>query len=187
MRRTLFPFSPTPHPLKFEIVFQLSAKQLTIVYYLIGATNHILLLDQATAGSNRTDELWKSTCFEWFLKSSKSKKYWEFNSAPTGLWNFYELDDYRTNLKVSALIDAPKITVLHPPSGGNAYQFKVEINLKNLFAKENELIKNGYFAVTSVIQWRSGEVSYFSLQHPSNKPDFHSNAGFTISLSEEQK
>jgi hypothetical protein len=187
MRKTLLPFAPTPHPLKFEVDFQISANQLTIAYYLTGATNHILFLDQSPSQSDRADELWKSTCFEWFLKSSHSKKYWEFNVAPTGRWNFYELDDYRTNLQRSALIETPRFSAHQRPDAMNSYQFKVEANLKNLFEKGNELVKNGRFAVTSVIQWISGEVSYFSLKHPSNKPDFHSNDGFTISLSEEQK
>src|SRR5262245_43514508 len=43
----------------------------------------------------RTDDLWKTTCFEVFLKPSLSKRYYEFNFSPSGLWAAYSFEDYR--------------------------------------------------------------------------------------------
>lgn len=187
MRKTLLPFAPTPQPLQFEADFQLSNGKLTIVYLLTGSVDQIQLLGNPPVPSARADELWKSTCFEWFVKSSSSKKYWEFNAAPTGFWNFYELEDYRTHLKSSPLVEAPQFSLSPELSSSDHYQFKVEVNMSDLFSNDLTLSQSGRIAITSVIQWKSGEVSYFSLQHPLTKPDFHSDDGFTISLAQEPK
>lgn len=187
MRKTLAPFAPTPHPLQFEVDFQLSNGKLTIVYLLTGSINQVQLLEKPLVPSPRADELWNSTCFEWFIKSNSSKKYWEFNAAPTGFWNFYELEDYRTNLKASPLVETPKFSLTQELSSSDHYQFRLEVNMIDLFKNELTLSNNGRMAITSVVQWKSGEVSYYSLQHPLQKPDFHSDEGFAIFLAQESK
>lgn len=43
----------------------------------------------------RTDELWRTTCFELFLRRPGQEGYLEFNFAPSGQWAAYGFDGYR--------------------------------------------------------------------------------------------
>jgi hypothetical protein len=181
MLRQLLPFAPTPSPLdiKVDIEFQQDLQCLDIVYHLTGDLESIDLVNQPCQPKSRADELWKNTCFEWFLKSPKDKQYWEFNASPTGNWNFYHLDDYRENLKPCTLIEAPELQSKREISKTNfTYTFFIRAPLALWCANHSHLIADAKLAVTAVIRWKSGECSYFSLRHPEAKADFHHEFGF---------
>src|SRR6202790_1024396 len=44
----------------------------------------------------RTDELWRHTCFEAFLRPSADPGYYEFNFSPSTQWAVYRFDSYRS-------------------------------------------------------------------------------------------
>ncbi len=193
MQRKLIPYQLAPYPLVFEVELSFQQKnppnpsQLTITYHLTGeALNEINLLSEPHSPPDRSHDLWKNTCFEWFLKiNSNSSKYWEFNASPTGSWNFYELESYRAPLKESNLLMNPTFqSQLMPASSSKAavysFTFQGELNPTLFdFQKDHAAVR---LAITSVIKWRSDKVSYYSLQHPKEKPDFHSPEGFVLSL-----
>lgn len=193
MQRKLIPFQLAPYPLifKVEISFQQKSKepsQLSITYHLTGeeALNEINLLSQPLSSSDRSHDLWKNTCFEWFLKTnSSSSKYWEFNASPTGSWNFYELESYRAPLQECDLLMNPTFRSQITPSNASkastySFTFQGELNPRLFdFQKDHVAVQ---LAITSVIKWKSDQTSYYSLQHPKIKPDFHSPEGFVVSL-----
>lgn len=186
MKNKLIPFDTTPLPLEItvESIFD-SSQNLTVTYHLKGRIDQIHLLDSSEESSQipavRTHELWKSTCFEWFLKSPTFKKYWEFNASPNGAWNFYSLDDYRTHLQESTEAQLEKRIRFQKISQEEAKVF-VEISLQKLMNHSPELLKSNLFAITAVIHWKSNLTSYFSLKHPQDKPDFHHQDGFILNL-----
>lgn len=183
MRRILLPFSPPPFPLSFEIDFNIINDHLMISYILDGSLENISMIDQPVLPLQRKQELWTNTCFEWFVRSESIQKYWEFNASPKGEWNFYELESYRKNLTESKLIENPKIFQSSPYMGFGTGKFicLMEHSLKELYLQNPSLMENSQFAVTSVIRWKSGEISYYSMNHRMDKPDFHSKDGFILS------
>lgn len=192
MQQKLTPFQLAPYPLVFEVEISFQQKNsdpshLAITYHLTGESlNEINLLSDPLSPPNRSHDLWKNTCFEWFLKTnSASSKYWEFNASPTGSWNFYELESYRAPLKESGLLmNSTFHSKLTPAnsSGDSTYSFTFQGELNPIlfdFRKDSIAIQ---MAITSVIKWKSDQVSYYSLQHPKEKPDFHAPEGFVLSL-----
>jgi hypothetical protein len=186
MKKTLQPFSRPPLPLTISVEVQCTPILFIFDFYLVGSVNAVSLLDQSATTLSRAEELWNSTCFEWFLKSKNHKNYWEFNGAPTGHWNFYELEGYRTNLLESTLVDQPVISCNRgtTDSIANSYSYHVEIPAERLLTNAQINFDEGVLAISSVVKWQSGETSYFSLNHANDKPDFHSEAGFILSLRE---
>ena len=47
------------------------------------------------AGKGRADELWRTTCFEAFLRPVGGESYVELNLSPSERWNAYDFDRYR--------------------------------------------------------------------------------------------
>lgn len=190
MIQKLKPFSPPPLDLNIETEIRFFSKNqkpyFTLSFKLSGELHEIDLLDQPLAKPKKSHELWKNTCFEWFLKPHSGTTYWEFNASPMGEWNFYELEDYRKNLKESSLLPEPKINAGFIPQSKthmDHYSYTLECSLESyhpqLIAGQETL----HMAITSVIKWKSGSISYYSLQHPKEKPDFHSKKGFVIPIS----
>ncbi len=122
----------------------------------------------------RTDGLWKSTCFEVFLGLNGETFYLEYNLAPSGRWAAYAFTDYRSggsNLEVEA---TPEI--FRDASQGH-------------FAIETEIILPVHWRdapidlnLTAVIEEAGGTKSYWALSHPPGKPDFHHRDCFALHL-----
>jgi hypothetical protein len=117
----------------------------------------------------RAHDLWRSTCFEAFLKPRDSSKYWEINLSPRCEWNAYAFTDYRTPTP-------PQETVMF-------HLEKMEIEPGGLRAllKLNDLQMNFQIGLCCVLETSAGEKSFWALKHPAAKPDFHDAAGFILS------
>ena len=103
----------------------------------------------------RTDELWRTTCFELFVKTDDRGGYAELNFSPSGRWAAYAFDSHRNGMRALALSRPPRIerrvdgiAVTCPLSGEHA-------------------------ALTAVVEEEGGHRSFWSLAHPCGVPDFH--------------
>jgi hypothetical protein len=117
----------------------------------------------------RKDELWKSTCFEFFAKTSIGTSYWELNLSPSGNWNHYHFDDNRKGMKPfagsSCQINSQKTKTEYLISG----QF--------ILPKSSDTIEK--WGVSAVLSSKNKkENEYWSLAHPGPVPDFHNQAGW---------
>src|SRR5580704_11627125 len=65
----------------------------------------------AAVATARTDELWRRTCFEAFVRTSPGLAYYEFNFAPSTQWAAYRFDSYRSGIRAAIEISAPRIEV----------------------------------------------------------------------------
>jgi hypothetical protein len=122
----------------------------------------------------RADDLWKSTCFEVFLRMSSESFYLEYNLAPSGRWAAYAFTDYRSggsNLEVKA---TPEIVV--DASDGHL-AIETEIILP-VHWRDAPIELN----LTAVIEETGGTKSYWALAHPPGKPDFHHRDCFALRL-----
>ncbi|NEQ19514.1 MAG: DOMON-like domain-containing protein [Microcoleus sp. SIO2G3] len=65
----------------------------------------------------RKHELWKDTCFEFFVGIKNSDQYWEFNLSPAGDWNIYRFDAYRQGMQEETAFTALPFSIQHLSDG----------------------------------------------------------------------
>ncbi len=119
---TPFPSNKTPH-ITIAGTAKRTDNQLTMQYKINGEIEEIIFPASSTSPS-RKDDLWKATCFEFFIAIPNQPQYWEFNMSPSGDWNVYKMDAYRqVNMREETAItqlpfefnfskDNPSLTIL---------------------------------------------------------------------------
>ncbi len=120
----------------------------------------------------RADELWRTTCFELFVKSPGTAGYTEYNFSPSGQWAAYAFDGYRANRR-DAPLGAPAIAGFRD---GQAY---------GLGVGSGPVLPPGdlHIALCAVIAETDGTTSYWALAHPpEGPPDFHHPDCFALHL-----
>lgn len=143
-----------------------TARGLALRYEASGAASRLLLPAPATPA--RTNELWKHTCFEFFV--SDGAGYREFNFAPSTQWAAYRFSGYREGM-TALETPAPRIE-----SSASAGQYEMRVEL------EGDLPVGAAFALTAVIEEMDGAKSFWSLRHPDGGPDFHHADNFAARL-----
>lgn len=122
----------------------------------------------------RADGLWKTTCFELFLRPSGQSTYFEFNFSPSSEWAVYRFADVRTGMRDLDLPSAPEIFLDASDS-----HFALEVTL----ALPDQLQGAGFDAgISAVIEDVNGTKSYWALAHPPGAPDFHAPDCFVAQL-----
>jgi hypothetical protein len=144
-----------------------------VLNYVVTGKIGDLSLPVVTAPA-RTDELWRHTCFEVFLRSSSDAAYHEFNFAPSTQWAAYRFDAYREGMTVAGEIGAPRIEVRSSPE---RFELQVALELAGVPADATWRL-----ALSAVIDEIGGRKSYWALAHPSGKADFHHADGFALEL-----
>ncbi len=121
-------------------------------------------------------ELWRHTCFEAFIAVEGQAAYHEFNFAPSGEWAAYAFCSYRNGAPLADETMRPQIAVR---STGSRLELDALVRLDALSAiHPNASIRIG---LSAVIEACDG-LSYWSIHHPADKPDFHDAAGFALLL-----
>ena len=125
------------------------------------------------AGKGRADELWKTTCFELFLRPDGGASYCEFNLSPSERWAAYDFCGYREGVAERPAEREPQTTIRQ---GSSFAIFDAAIPLTALPASDCAM------NLAAVIEEEGGAKSYWALAHPADKPDFHDPACFTSTL-----
>ncbi|MFL9841300.1 DOMON-like domain-containing protein [Sphingomonas sp. ST-64] len=133
------------------------------------ASNSLLL--PPAASPERTDGLWKTTCFELFARPAGGDAYFEFNFSPSFRWAAYSFDGYRSGMQDFPAED-PDIWVTPGPP-----HFFLAVEAMPRLPSVSTAI-----ALSAVIEETDGTKSYWALAHPSDKPDFHHPDGFVLEL-----
>ena len=121
----------------------------------------------------QVDELWRHTCFEAFLMAGDGPGYREYNFSPSGEWAAYAFRDYR-QAGVAADESAPVIRVHR-----SAQRLALEAEVPSELPASYRSIRLGLAAVVESVD---GGLSYWALQHPPGKPDFHHVDAFALQL-----
>jgi hypothetical protein len=126
--------------------------------------------------AQRLDNLWQTTCFEFFLTAIDSSRYWEFNLSPAGHWNVYRFQDYRQGMRPeTAFNDFPFTFILK----NNALELDLVLDLQKLDLTQKTL----NIGVSTVIADKSEQISHWAIAHPRQVPDFHDRASFLLQFS----
>ena len=139
---------------------------LELRYLLTGRIGQLVL--PPPAASERTDELWRNTCFEAFLRAPDGGAYYELNFSPSTQWAAYRLAGYRSGMSDLIGIAAPSIKVR---LDAEELELQVQLDLHSL----RDLPGDGPWrlGLSAVIQEPGGSLSHWALAHPPGKADFH--------------
>lgn len=125
------------------------------------------------AGRGRADGLWKTTCFELFLRPEGGGAYSELNLSPSERWAAYDFTGYREGMSERPASREPDCTMR---VGSSFAIFDAAIPA--------DLVPDAQSAANfaAVIEEEGGVLSYWALAHPAEKPDFHDPACFVATL-----
>ncbi len=138
-----------------------------VLRYLVTARMSDLRMPPVSAPV-RSDELWRHTCFEAFVRASPNASYYEFNFAPSRQWAAYRFSGYRKGMRVATGIGAPRVEAR---SNGGCYELQVSLALDRLPGLPGDAAWR--LGLSAVIEETSGFKSYWALAHPPGKADFH--------------
>ena len=149
----------------------------TIHYALTGKIEDIFL-PSLLVNPTRKDDLWKTTCLEFFVAIEDLPQYWEFNLSPSGDWNVYYMDAYRRiGFREETSI---KRLQFETQKAANSFLLTAGVDLKPIIRLE-QILEVG---VTAVIQTKEGRETYWALKHPASEADFHQRESFDLAMAE---
>jgi hypothetical protein len=149
---------------------------LVFSYVVTGKISHLRI--PAAAAPTRTDELWRHTCFEAFVRPSPDESYYEFNFSPSTRWAAYHFNGYRSGGRVAAEIGPP---VIQAQATAGSYTLQIVLKLGLLPSLPSAAPWR--LGLSAVIEDTGGRKSYWALAHPPGKPDFHRLDCFTYKFS----
>ena len=175
MQLTLVPHPATPPSEPFKVwanvdyVGSLGAVGTANIWFGIGAPAARFVISDP-GEPERTDELWKTTCFEAFLRIPGTDAYREWNFAPSGQWAAYDFSAYREG-RSDADVTPPYI--------------RMEDNftwwtLGATIAVDAE--PDWALGLSAILEEKGGSKSYWALAHPDGEPDFHDAGCFAAHL-----
>ncbi len=153
---------------KVDYVASLSDVATTNIWFGVSAPASRFVIP--SGNSERADELWKTTCFEAFLRAEREEPYREWNFAPSGAWAAYDFERYREG-QADAEVTAPYI--------------RMEDNFTWWALGATTTVEASVswrLGLSAVLEEQDGTKSYWALAHPSEKPDFHHPDCFTARL-----
>jgi hypothetical protein len=118
----------------------------------------------------RADGLWKTTCFELFVRAEGGACQ-EYNFSPSSQWAAYRFSGYREGMESLPLEHEPIIS-----SGEATRSFELSVSLPI------EISAPAIIGLSAVIEEKGGRISYWALRHPPGKPDFHHPDCFALEL-----
>ncbi len=147
-------------------------QNLILDYRLTGMLDDILA--RRMGDSERTDELWRSTCFELFSLDAKGQSYREFNFSPTGQWQCYAFTHYRAGRSLPELNPVPEIVFSTTAHNASA---RIRLNLNALPWPGK--IRLG---LSAVIEHQNSGIGYWAVEHPADRADFHQAGAWRLEL-----
>ncbi len=121
------------------------------------------------------DGLWEHTCCEAFVARRGHAPYHEFNLSPSGEWAAYAFRAYRERAELDAAALSPAISVLR-----SARSLELTATLRLGLLSRAYLESPLALGLSAVIEDADGALSYWALEHPPGRPDFHHTAAFAL-------
>ena len=116
------------------------------------------------------ERLWQHTCCEMFVSRRGAAAYHEFNFSPSGEWAAYAFAGYRAGGRLCGEELAPRISARRSGS-------RLVLECRVPFAGDRLLV-----GLSAVMEALDGGLSYWALEHPPGKPDFHHRDAFALEL-----
>lgn len=174
----LAPHAATPCEAVRSIAVELEMRTggaLELVYAVESDPRRVRLPEPAAP--RRVDGLWRHTCFEAFIRPAGAPEgpYVELNLSPSGEWAAYAFEDYRRGMRPFQTQPAPVIT-LESEASGDRWKLRAAVALGPFAGGRARL------ALAAVIEDADGQLAYWALRHPLDRPDFHHPDAFAAAV-----
>ena len=175
-----FPADDVPPGLSLEGFVNRLEGDLQLSYRLQGAIERVALPELAET-PQRKDDLWRSTCLEFFLAEPGGQGYWEFNLSPSGHWNVYRFTGYRQAMD-------PELAYTELPFQVKGQRTSLTLDLSlpmpdaALADRPLEMAITAVLAISSVSADQDDTCTYWALSHSGDQPDFHRRSDFRLRL-----
>ena len=144
------------------------------IHYSVNGEAEMIRLPKPAAPS-RKDDLWRATCFEFFLALPGADRYWEFNMSPSGEWNVYCMDAYRqVNMREETKFRELPFQFVT----GKNHALDISVDLAPILQPEQAV----QLGITAIIQTLDGNETYWALAHPGTQADFHRRESFSLEV-----
>jgi hypothetical protein len=178
------PQSPPSKVAAVEVECIFSDDDILITYVVSGSEELVI---PPGLGTERADDLWKTTCFELFLRADGAEPYLEFNFSPSSQWAAYRFATHRAGrsdfpVQVPPHIDSSGWSHIELPGGitggdaGARFAVKVALDLSDIPPAAHRM------GLSAIIEEAGSRKSYWALAHPPGEPDFHHPACFAAQL-----
>src|SRR3569623_567534 len=163
------PDFPPPPGVSFTVQAGREAGALHLIFSQFGDEDDKLIrIPPPRDRSSRTDNLWKHTCFEAFVRVGNERGYVELNFAHWGEWAAYAFSDRRQGMRNLVGSSEPLAWAGYKGEGedGVYYRSFGTIDLFDPFA-------DWHVGLSAVIEAADGTKSYWALAHapgPPHKP-----------------
>jgi hypothetical protein len=139
----------------------------------------------------RITGLWRSTCCELFIAAQNSRAYTEVNLSPSGDWNCFEFDNYRSGMRPSSKVALKSLTThsCTPSTKRLLAELEccesladlpvIELGIATVLAVETLPANQQTSRITPI---EDRELYYHSLGRSEGNPDFHIRADFLLKL-----
>ena len=119
------------------------------------------------APKSRTDNLWRTTCFEFFLREAKNEAYTEVNLATSSAWAIYAFEAYRSGGRpdLEAAVNAISFGKTK-----NEARLSASVSIPSLKGIDYASL---CVEPAAIIEDQFGKISYWARTHFTEKPDFH--------------
>jgi hypothetical protein len=176
----LFPFTSNAVTSVTQFMAHISLLEggMLLCHYVVDMPVEDIILPEDVA-AERADGLWKTSCFELFLREKGSTDYLELNFSPDTRWAAYSFTGYRKGMDALDLPIEPEIFA--EIVDDNRLMLEAELELPDEW-QDKELEAN----ITAVLQMADGQMEYWATAHPQEKPDFHDPACFIVTLTPEE-
>lgn len=169
------PATPVGVPLVLSVAVSVTSIGLQLVYEVAGHCT-TLRIPPATQLRGPTDGLWRNTCLEAFLAVEGDSAYREFNFSPSGQWAMYSFASERVRTH-------PDIDITMQPAIQRHASCE-QLTLTALLPWSALPLRGTPLCIglSAVMEEATGQLSFWALQHPCERPDFHHPAGRTLRL-----
>ena len=168
MQFTLQPHPATPPagpPFKVwatvDHIASLGAVATTNIWFGVGAPAERFVIREMSEPW-RGEELWRTTCFEAFLRPVGAETYREWNFAPAGNWAAYDFSGRREGMTRAEVGSPPYIRM-----EDNFTWWTVGATIAADAGQQWQL------GLSAILEEKDGPKSYWALAHPPGEPDFH--------------
>lgn len=148
---------------------------LTLRYRFAGEISRVRI--PPALASERTDQLWRHTCCEAFIRHPAGSGYWEYNLSPSTQWAIYRFEGYRRGMRNAEGAGPENLSVR---SDENRLDVEATLDLRHLPRPPGRHPVR--LALCAVIEELDSRLSYWAIQHPPGQPDFHHPEGFALQL-----
>ena len=174
------PATPCALPLQISVSLAAAGSEagagLLLRYELRGDVSRLRVPEPASPGP--ADGLWQRTCFEAFVARADEAAYREFNFSPSGRWAAYRFSAERVRDESAEATQTPVVPDLQLERGTDSLTLLAWLPGHALpDCAQGQPLEIG---LTAVIETTDGQLSYWALRHPSDRPDFHHRGGFVL-------